>query len=84
MPSWEVLEAAAASQMKALGVNLWPEVWHLEDAPCNPCSLKRTFGQPDSSIRVKLYRDHAGGDGFNHLVPDCIGVLRLSLCHPGT
>ena len=27
--------------------------------PTNAAALKRTFGQPESSIRIKLYRDHA-------------------------
>ena len=45
--------------MKEGGVNLWPEAWLAPDAPTNPHATLRTFGHPESSVRVTLYRDHA-------------------------
>ena len=41
---------------------MWPACiinTFFQDGPTNAAALKRTFGQPESSIRVKLYRDHA-------------------------
>lgn len=56
------------ARMSELQVDLWPESWLKPDAPTNPHATVRTFGQPESSIRIKLYRDHAAWCPYCHKV----------------
>ena len=39
-----------------------------DEGPTNPKALVRTFGRPESEIRVKLYRDHAAWCPYCHKV----------------
>ncbi|GAX77173.1 hypothetical protein CEUSTIGMA_g4618.t1 [Chlamydomonas eustigma] len=52
-PSWLHLEDMVRAKMSEFGVNFWEDPSKI--APTNAASLIRTFGQPESSIRVKLY-----------------------------
>ena len=45
-------------KMAQQGVDFWADP-DVAGGPTNAAALKRTFGQPESSIRIKLYRDHA-------------------------
>lgn len=44
------------AQMQQHGVDFWADP---NAGPTHPLALKRTFGQPESAVRLKLYRDHA-------------------------
>lgn len=55
-PSWEALESMVKAQMQQHGVDFWADP---NAGPTHPLALKRTFGQPESAVRLKLYRDHA-------------------------
>eukprot|EP00200_Dunaliella_tertiolecta_P018774 CAMPEP_0202399818 /NCGR_PEP_ID=MMETSP1128-20130828/2275_1 /ASSEMBLY_ACC=CAM_ASM_000463 /TAXON_ID=3047 /ORGANISM="Dunaliella tertiolecta, Strain CCMP1320" /LENGTH=483 /DNA_ID=CAMNT_0049003223 /DNA_START=238 /DNA_END=1689 /DNA_ORIENTATION=- len=64
-PSWESLESMAKAKQQALGVDFWADP---NLGPTNAKALKRNFGQPDSAIRVKLYRDHASWCPYCHKI----------------
>eukprot|EP00955_Chlamydomonas_euryale_P038053 350975-Chlamydomonas_euryale.AAC.4 len=57
--------------MDELGVNFWADP-NDPNGPTHPLALKRTFGQPESAVRIKLYRDHAAW------CPYCQKVCRVS------
>eukprot|EP00887_Chlorella_sp_A99_P006697 scaffold3.g6697.t1 len=70
-PSWEELQARESglsmveAKQRALGaVPPAPEA----DALANARAERRTFGQPDSAIRIKLYRDHAAWCPYCHKI----------------
>ncbi|GAX77176.1 hypothetical protein CEUSTIGMA_g4621.t1 [Chlamydomonas eustigma] len=65
-PSWLHLEDMVRAKMSEFGVNFWEDPSKI--APTNATSLIRTFGQPESSIRVKLYRDHSAWCPYCHKV----------------
>jgi len=64
-PSWDALSQMAKAKMEAHGVDFWADP---NQGPTHPLALKRTFGQPESAIRVKLYRDHAAWCPYCHKV----------------
>lgn len=55
-PSWETLGQLLSQHMEQTGVNFLADP---NLGRTHPAALKRTFGQPESKVRVKLYRDHA-------------------------
>ncbi|KAG1673093.1 hypothetical protein FOA52_013163 [Chlamydomonas sp. UWO 241] len=55
-PSWQLLEQMAKAKMQELGTNFWADP---NDGPTHPLAMKRTFGRPESEIKIKFYRDHA-------------------------
>jgi hypothetical protein len=57
--------------MQELGTDFWADP---NDGPTHPAALKRTFGRPESEIKIKFYRDHAAWCPYCQKVCVCMCV----------